>query len=122
MAGLSFIDVDLGKAAPLAVLAGIGFGLWYVWQKSQAQAATDAAAAQASPLAAYQAAEDLSLLQSFTGGSSVPAGGTTTAATTTPTQNPALPAYSAPGNPAQNTTAPATGVTTIAASATSNGI
>ena len=77
------------------------------------QAATDAAAVQASPLAAYQAAEDLSLLQSFTGGSSVPAGGATTA----PTQNPALPAYSAPGNPAQNTTAPATGVTTIAASA-----
>lgn len=122
MAGLSFIDVDLGKAAPLVGIAALALAGWYIWNKSQQQAAQNAAEAQASPLAQYQAAEDLALLQSFTGGSSVPTGGTTATGTTTSTQNPELPTYSAPGNPAANTTLAANGATSIAASATSNGI
>lgn len=119
MAGLSFVDVDLGKAAPLAVLAAIGFGLWYVWQRTLAQQQANAAATAASPLAAYQAAADLSLLQAFTGGT----GAATTATTSTSTANPALPTYSAPANPTANATQPATASQSVAtASATSNGI
>ena len=74
MAGLSLIDVDLGKAAvPVVVIAAVGVGGYFLWKaytNSQQQAASNAAEAQASPLEAYQQAADLALLQSFTGGSS----------------------------------------------------
>ena len=134
MAVASIIDLDLGKAAPILALGAIGFGLWYIWNKQEQQAATNAAAAQASPLAAYQDAADLALLQSFTGGGTASA--TTTNAQGSVTTNPTagiiqngtvtantdLAQYSsAPDVP----TAPATASQSIAnstATTTSNGI
>lgn len=101
MAGVSLIDVDLGKAAPFAVLAGLAIGLWWLWQRQQAQTAQDAAQATASPLAQYQAAADMALMQSIGAQpSGVPASSGSTA-------NPLLPTYTAPGNPAANYTMPA---------------
>lgn len=125
MAALSFIDVDLGKVAPLAVLGALGLAGWWLWQKSQTQAQTQAAETQASPLAAYQAAADLQLLQSFTGGSAATPVSTGPASSSGggAVYDPALPTYTAPTNPTQNFTSPATGSQSlVTASTTSNGI
>lgn len=121
MAGLSFIDVDLGKAAPLVGIAALGVAIWYVWNKSQQQAQANAAAQQASPLAMYQAAQDMALLQSLSGGTSSPS--TTPVQSGTPQTNPLLPTYTAPGNPAQNYTLSASnGASLGVGSTTSNGL
>jgi hypothetical protein len=123
--GLSFIDVDLGKAAPLVGIAALGVAIWYVWTKSEEKRAAADAQQQASPLAAYQAAQDLALIKSITGAQSVPTQTTQTApgGAAAPQADPLLPTYSAPGNYAQNFTMPASnGVSLGAASATSNGI
>lgn len=117
--GLSFIEIDVGKAAPLIGVAAVGLAGWYIWSHYQKQKAETAA----NPVADYQAAQDLALLQSFTGGSSVPTQATTAEGTTVPLQNPALPTYSAPGNPSQNFTVPAlAGMSLGNASTNSNGI
>lgn len=120
MAGFSVIDVDIGKAAPLVGIAAIGVAIWYIWNKSQQQQQANAAAVQASPVAMYQQAADLALLQSLSG--STPAQGSAGAQSAAPQTNPALPTYSAPGNATQNFTASALGSGTLAASTTSNGI
>ena len=119
--GFSLIDLDVGKAAPLLVVGAMGVGLWYIWNKTEQQKKAADAQAYASPLAAYQQAEDMALVASLTGqgGSSVPAGTTTPQGVTAPVQNPLLPVYSAPGNPAQHWTASAD---QVGASASSNGI
>ncbi len=119
MAGLSIIDVDVGKAAPLIGVAVIGVAIWYVYSKSQQQQAANAAAVTASPVAMYQQAADLALLQSLSGGA--PANGSAVNSTE-PQVNPMLPTYSAPGNAVQNFTASASGSGTLNASATTNGI
>ncbi len=124
MAALSVVDVDLGKMAPVFIIGALGLGAWYLWQRSQQQAAVAQAQAQASPLAVYQAAADMALLSSFTGNQTVPVGGSnpSNANPNAPVYDPALPTYSAPGNATQNFTQPANGTQSIGASASSNGI
>lgn len=112
MAIASVVDLDLGKAAPLLVLGALGLGAWYLIQRQQKQDAEANAAQQVNPLATYQAAADLALLQSFSGGAGVPSGtanpqGSAPGAGNTPTADPALPTYTAPSNPAAVTTTPA---------------
>lgn len=118
--GLSFIDVDVGKAAPLIGIAALGIAAWYIWNKSQ-QAQQTATQAPGNALVQYQAANDSAFLNSFTGGTSVPVSATNASGASTPVADPLLPTYSTPGNPAQNLTLPAP-ASQIGASTTSNGI
>ena len=124
MAALSVVDVDLGKMAPVFIIGALGLGAWYLWQRNKQQEQIAQSQAQASPLAMYQAAADLSLLRSFTGNQTqtVGGGGPTNTNPAAPVYDPALPTYSAPGNSTQNFTQPANGLQSIAASASSNGI
>lgn len=95
MAGISLIDVDLGAAAktlvPVIAFGGLAFGAWYVWQKTQANAANNAAAQApgADVTALYQQAEDQALLQSLFPGAATPAQNTSTGTTPNNSTNPA---------------------------------
>lgn len=122
MAIASLVDLNLNKAAPFIGVAALALAIWYIWSKSRQQMQQDAQSSGGT-LGTYQQAADLALIQSFTGGAGVPTQATTSTGTTTPMADPLLPAYSAPGNPSQNLTAPALGSISLGpATATSNGI